>query len=151
MYHNTCACFASLSNQPQQSTIHSVTQQATTTSIKHQATMEEASLTSSHYICNTCGFGRDQRKTDESILNHVRSCHGVDIISSKKAPFFECHNDDQHHRLVNMQAVQEHLQTQHGVYLEKHYFDTQHHEIDPPVLTRVDAEAPCEASASLSS
>ena len=108
--------------------------------------MEEC--TSSHYICS-CGFGRDQRKTDESILDHVRTCHGVDI--RVKAPFFECHNEDDYNtynskRLVNMQAVQEHLQAFHGVCLEKHYFDAHHHEVDPPALTRADADAPCESS-----
>ena len=102
--------------------------------------MEPCTL--SHYLCS-CGFGRDERKTDESIINHVRACHGIDI--SAKAPYFECHFDNK--RLANMQDVQEHLQSFHGVVLEKHYFDTHHHEVHPPaVVSRVDADAPCEST-----
>lgn len=104
--------------------------------------MEEVML--SHYICG-CGFGRDSRKTDESIVNHVRGCHGVDICIKTNQPFFECNFDNK--RLLNMRAVQEHLQAFHGVRLEKHYYDEHHHEVTPPP-THVDAEAPCEATAS---
>jgi hypothetical protein len=114
--------------------------------------MEET--TTSHYVCSQCGFGLDERKSDESILDHVRSCHGVDIKgTTSQRPFFECHHGETKHqtqqyqcRLVNMQAVQEHLELVHHVHLEKHYFDWHHHQVPPPVLTRVDAEAPCEAS-----
>ena len=80
-------------------------------------------LTSSHYLCS-CGYGRHERKTDTCVINHVRLCHGIDI--AVKAPFFECHFD--HKRLVTMQAVQEHLWREHGIRLEKHYFDVHHHQ-----------------------
>ena len=98
---------------------------------------------SSHYTC-TCGFGWSQRKSDESVINHVRACHGIDICV--RPPYFECHFD--HKRLLNMQAVQEHLQREHGIVLEKHYFDQHHHEVQPSSrVAYTDAEAPCEASA----
>ena len=97
-------------------------------------------VTESHFICK-CGFGADQRKTDASIIDHVRSCHGIDIHYSKPQPFYECHFDNT--RLLNMNDVQEHLSSFHGVRLEKRYFDEHHHEVPPPE-TRLDTEAPCE-------
>ena len=100
----------------------------------------------SHYLCS-CGFGRHERKSDESVIDHVRSCHGIDICV--RQPYFECHFD--HKRLVNMQAVQEHLDKFHGIRLEKHYFDEHHHEVQPPPVAHADAEAPCETSLTMTS
>lgn len=114
---------------------------------KRTITMEGHSPSTmlSHYTCS-CGFGRKARKTDESVINHVRACHGIDICV--RAPYFECHFD--HKRLLNMHAVQEHLLVEHGIVLEKHYFDIHHHEVTPPPVAPADSEAPCEPSAAAS-
>lgn len=98
----------------------------------------------SHYTCS-CGFGRHERKSDESVIDHVRSCHGIDISCNRVAPYFECHFD--HLRLINMKAVQEHLQHFHGILLEKHYYNAAHREVKPPPVAHTDAEAPCELTA----